>query len=540
MEYIEMNTPGGKIASAPCILAGLTNVIILIFALSLIGCAVLQPPIKKIYAPYVNLERNPVIIIPGIKGSELKNIEKDKNVWGGWWQFSKGDFDDLELSIGRNGSSDSYAIFDVDSNVRATNIFSRWRLFGWFRGISEIDIYQNLIDTLVDYGGFISKNVGIKYDANGNLIELIEDNDTNPKGNLFIFYYDWRRDNVLNAVNLERFITKVVEKYYPHNDEVKFNIVAHSMGGLIARFYLGYHSFCKQASRGQANIYDRIDGMEPDKGLPENIGKVVLLGTPNGGSLEILRGFLSGEGVETLSKDDVKRIVITMPSAYQLLPPACIREYFIPLDDDTKKTLQKLDNDAACAPDLYKFSLLNPVTWEELQWSAFEPDGDYRDRAERQLFIKKSLQRAEEFSRLLHKTDSNTAISDILKLMGGDCAVTLRRGMIQGRKVLLDQKSMGAKVGAFKQPDGIQEKWVATYYVPVELENYFQPGDGKVTRMSMLAGFRKANTMFVCQEHGTLFKDVTLQDNMIYELLLKDNPYYQKLSKNWDLSYEPH
>ncbi len=528
MEHVDMNTPGKNIASTPGILTGLTNAIVLILALSLIGCAALQPPIKKIYAPYVNLERNPVIIIPGIKGSELKNIEKDRNVWGGWWQFSKADFDDLELPIGLiNGLSDSYEVFNVDSNVRATNIFSRWRLFGWFQDMSEIDIYQSLIDTLVDYGGFISKNAGIKYDAKGNLIELIEDNNTNPKGNLFIFYYDWRRDNVLNAVNLERFITKITEKYYPQNRGVKFNIVAHSMGGLIARFYLGYHSFCKQASQGQARIYGSIGGMEPDKGLPINIGKVVLLGTPSGGSLEILRGFFSGEGVETLSKDDVKRIIITMPAAYQLLPPACTQECFIPLDEDTKKTLQKLDNTAACNSVLYKFSLLNPVTWQELQWSAFNPYEYYPDRDAKQHLIKISLQRAEEFSQLLRKTDNNTVINDVLKLMGGDCAVTLHRGMIKGRSVLLEQTSMEEQVGVIKEQDNAEEEGFAIAYdIPVELESYFQPGDGKVTRMSMLAGFRKANTLFVCREHGTLFKDVTLQDNMLYELLLKDNLYY--------------
>ena len=524
MEYIDMNIPGKSIASTLGILAGLTNVIVMILALSLIGCTV--APLKKIYAPYVNLERNPVIIIPGIKGSELKNNDKKRNVWGGWWQFSKGDFDDLELSIGPNGSSDSYAIFNVDSNVSATNIFSRWRLFGWFRGMSEIDIYQNLIDTLVNYGGFISKNVGIKYDAKGNLIDLIEDNDTKPKGNLFIFYYDWRRDNVLNAVNLERFITKVAEKYYPYK-EVKFNIVAHSMGGLITRFYLGYHSFCKQASQKPENIYDRIDSIESDKGLPKNIGKVVLLGTPSGGSLEILRGFISGEGVETLSKGDVKRIITTMPAAYQLLPSACTQECFIPLDEDTKITLKKLDNAAACDSVDYKFSLLNPATWKELQWSAFNPDWRYPDRDEKQLFIKKSLQRAEEFSRLLRKTDNNTAISDILRLMGGDCAVTLNKGIIQGRRVLLEQTEMEEKMGAIKQQDSIQEKGFAiSYDVPAKLENNFQPGDGTVTRTSMLKGLKNTNTLFVCQEHGTLFKDITLQDNMLYELLLKDNPNY--------------
>lgn len=504
----------------------LTTFLLLIIALSIAGCAALQqPPVKTIYAPYARLERNPVIVIPGIKGSELKNIEKDRNVWGGWWQFSKSDFDDLELKTGAEGASGSYEIFNVDSNVRATNIFSRWVLFGWFREASEIDIYQNLIDTLVDYGGYAGANVKIDYDAYGNLAGLIEDGETNPKGNLFVFYYDWRRDNVLNAANLAKFIEKLKERYYPQKD-VKFNIVAHSMGGLVTRFYLGYHSFCEQAAQGKANICDSVSGLAPDNDPPKNIGKVVLLGTPGGGSLEILRAFLSGEGVETLSKKDVKRIIVSMPAAYQLFPPVCVRDCLTPLDETTKATLEKLDNTAACDPGLYRYSLVNPSTWKELQWSVFDPRWDISGRDEKQRMVTKSLNRAQEFFGALQKTENNSSYNNILKLMGGDCAVTLRKGMIQGKDVLLSEDGMEEKMRAMEKRETDEKMAAQSYAVPEELRNYFVPGDGTVTRTSMLHGVVNANTLFVCQKHGTLFKDVTLQDNLLYELLLKDNPAY--------------
>lgn len=503
--------------------------LLLIIALSITGCATLQqPPVKEIYAPYAKMERNPVIVIPGIKGSELKNIEKNRNVWGGWWQFSKSDFDDLELKIGPDGASDSYEIFNVDSNVQATNIFSRWSLLGFLREASEIDIYQSLIDTLVDYGGYTNASVEIKYDAYGNLVDLEDlrkDGETNPKENLFVFYYDWRRDNVLNAVNLARFVEKLKEKYYPQKD-VKFNIVAHSMGGLVTRFYLGYHSFCAQAAQGKANIYDSVGGLAPDNDPPKNIGKVVLLGTPGGGSLEILRAFLSGEGVETLSKKDVKRIIITMPAAYQLFPPSCTQDCLTPLDEATKATLGRLDNTAACDPELYKYSLVNPSTWKELQWSVFDPDWDISGRDEKQRMVTKSLNRAQEFFGALRKTESNSSLNNILKLMGGDCAVTLRKGMIQGKEVLLSEGGMEEKIRAMENRETDKKMPAKSYDVPEKLRSCFAPGDGTVTRTSMLHGVVNANTLFVCQKHGTLFKDVTLQDNLLYELLLKDNPAY--------------
>lgn len=516
-----------KAVSRSRIYSGFRGLLILILSVCFTGCTLSHPPIKIIYEPDKGLVRNPVIVIPGIKGSELKNIEKDRNVWGGLWQFNPSDFDDLELKIGRNGSSDSYEIFNVASNVRATNIFARWQLFGWFREKSEIDIYQDLLDTLVEYGGYKNANVEIVYDEYGNLKEFVKKNDSEmvTGANLFVFYYDWRRDNVLNAVNLQRFMTKIKETYFNSNEDVKFNVVAHSMGGLITRFYIGYHSFCEQAAKGDLNVYQKIE-RDADKDIPNSIGKVILIGTPRNGSLELLRAFLFGEGVETLSKKDVKKIIITWPAAYQLLPPLCMQESFDSPDEDMKKRLLDLDNKSACTSHDGRYSILDPGTWEAMQWSAFGTGWDSRNREDKQEFMKKALNRAEEFAKALHKADHVQCISNILKLMGGDCDVTIGKGMIRKNKVILSQEAMEAEIETIEKPDSARSRKV--YSVPSELKHYFDPGDGKVTRNSMIKSLKNVDALFVCQKHSKLFKEDTLKDSMLYELLLKDNPAYNK------------
>ena len=133
--------------------------------------------------------------------------------------------------------------------------------------------------------------------------------------------------------------------------------------------------------------------------------------------------------------------------------------------------------------------------------------------------MEKALNRAEEFSRALDKTDNIQGISNILKLMGGDCAATLRMGMIRDDKVILSQEAIEDEIKTIEKPESDRNK----------LKNYFDPGDGKVTRNSMIKGLKNVSTLFVCQKHGTLFKDATLKDNMLYELLMKDNPAYNKL-----------
>lgn len=52
--------------------------------------------------------------------------------------------------------------------------------------------------------------------------------------NLFVFAYDWRISNAQNAALLADYIA-CVEKFYPNT---QVNLVAHSMGGLVARRYI--------------------------------------------------------------------------------------------------------------------------------------------------------------------------------------------------------------------------------------------------------------------------------------------------------------
>lgn len=55
--------------------------------------------------------------------------------------------------------------------------------------------------------------------------------------NLFVFAYDWRISNAQNATLLADYIA-CVQKFYPNTN---VNIVAHSMGGLVARRYIIDH-----------------------------------------------------------------------------------------------------------------------------------------------------------------------------------------------------------------------------------------------------------------------------------------------------------
>ncbi|NDK07825.1 hypothetical protein EOM39_01105, partial [Candidatus Gracilibacteria bacterium] len=62
----------------------------------------------------------------------------------------------------------------------------------------------------------------------------------NPKNGLYVFGYDWKKDNKITATLLTQLIGLILRDYEYHNkcNIGKVNIVSHSMGGLVARAML--------------------------------------------------------------------------------------------------------------------------------------------------------------------------------------------------------------------------------------------------------------------------------------------------------------
>jgi pimeloyl-ACP methyl ester carboxylesterase len=113
------------------------------------------------------------------------------------------------------------------------------------------------------------------------------------------FWYDWRRENDASATRLR---DRVLE-WFP---DQRVHLVAHSMGGLVAR------SFVRQ----YGDLWAAMGG------------KLIMLGTPNYGSFsvpQLLCGFNSvAKMVDLLDvrnkMDAVLRVVQTFPSTYEMLP----------------------------------------------------------------------------------------------------------------------------------------------------------------------------------------------------------------------------
>jgi len=117
---------------------------------------------------------------------------------------------------------------------------------------------------------------------------------------LFRFPYDWRRDIEWNADVLHEYL----ERWASENGERQFTLVGHSMGGLVAWAYMARHP----------------------RTAEKRIRRLIMQGTPQWGvtaSVEVMaRGNTQTRLLASLNEsNDIRRLILSMPSLYQLLPP---------------------------------------------------------------------------------------------------------------------------------------------------------------------------------------------------------------------------
>ncbi len=469
--------------------------LLLLLAVVASGCLkATRPNLPRVFPPGAAPRgKNPVIVIPGILGSQLVKEQTRKQVWPGLFNS---DEESLALPISSTNLAEN------TDDIVATEILETARLASF---LPEISVYDSLLLALERYGGY----------RRGRLDAPEADGD---RDTFYVFAYDWRRDNVESAHLLARKITALKQQL--GRPELRFDIVAHSMGGLIARYYAMY---------GERDVLDQSEP-RPSWSGAENLRRLVMIGTPNAGSMDALRTLLRGYSVTETNRPLIgligklgREVAFTLPSVYQLLPHR-----------DKARFLN-----AELAP--IKLDLFDLETWRRFGWSiVFEEKFSERQRrslikrmgpeagraqaertqTERERFLQAALQRAAAFHRALNAASVPPDWLH-LYLFGGDCEPTLDAALIitgKGKQQTLFRSNQA--------PGGRLSRRRA-------FEAMFVPGDGRVTRHSLfslprefepkLAGARAGQTylqaIFSCELHGELPLNLTLQDNLLTALL---------------------
>ena len=455
-----------------------------------------RPNLPAIFpAPIVARHKNkpPIIFIPGVIGSELISGTTKERLWP---ELFPKDKEVLALPI------DSTVLSENRDDVVESRVIESASLIKF---MPEIGVYEALFKALEGQGGY----------RRGDIDAPPPDGDRDV---YYLFAYDWRRDNVESARKLAEKIAEI--KRRTNRPDLRFDIIAHSMGGLIARYFAMYGDV-DVLGAGRPN---------PDWRGAQSIGRMVLFGTPNAGSMDALRMLISGYSITLANKPRVNPFkslgrapIFTMPSVYQLLPRRASARFF-----DAKLNPIKID-------------LYDVETWKRYRWSAaFDTEiakrelkasikklGEIEGRAAaaktsalREAYLQAVLKRAAGFHEAL---DVASAPPETLRLhlVGGDCEPTVTGALI------IDIKG---KPRTFFHPGPIPRELRKEAF-----NRLFIPGDGRVTRQSLFglafdpespeAGITQlmkqapSYTLFGCDTHGDLPISPTILDNLLTWLL---------------------
>lgn len=392
----------------------------------------------------------PLVLVPGTFGTRLRLRETNEELWPGrltGFVFGKR-LDALALEIDpealrpRPDAAEPYAVYEG---------------FGGRRH------YAHVRKTLAEIARYAPGVAGERYEIGDR--------------RYYLFTYDWRQDIVENAARLDQFIERIRRAYGA--PRLRVDLVAHSMGAVIARYFLQY---------GSTDVL-HASAFVPTYAGAAKVRQVALLGAPNMGSLRMLQALARGGRIGLARLDP--EVLLTMPAAYELLPHPMARWAVEP-------------DGASSRRDLYSLN-----TWRELRWSIFDPRVRERIRrtaaspaqGEQRLellerYFSAWLARARRFHAALSLPLDPERIR--YAVFGGDCVLTPARYVLEAT------------------PGGLEARrypWeIARPVAGVDYRRLmYEPGDGLVTRSSVLgastagaSALTLGSATFACKRHAHL------------------------------------
>lgn len=248
--------------------------------LALAGCGLTSP--RAIREPPEGFDRRgprpPVVFIHGAFGARLRDRASGRELWPiGARELLLSDYAGLELPL------------DPDSGEALPDAVEAFELF---EEAGNLEFYGSLIEALEQAGGY-------RQAVPGSAVT-----DDTPR--LYAYLYDWRRDFAEAARGLESWVGQLRRD---HGDPaLRVDLVVHSSGGLLARYFLLY---------GAAPVPAAGTAVPSYAGVPM-IRRVVAIGVPEIGIATAARALIEGESV------GLNRIwpstLATCHAAFQLLP----------------------------------------------------------------------------------------------------------------------------------------------------------------------------------------------------------------------------
>ena len=427
-----------------------------------------------------DLHRNPIIVMPGVLGTVLRDGDSGRVVWGTF----AGTYANPQI-----GPDARLVALPMREGASLSSLRDEVHPDGVLESVTvsllglpvEQHAYISILRTL-GAGGYRDQQL-----SEAGAIDYGTDHFT-----CFQFAYDWRRDNIENAQRLHEFILEKkafvearMKEIYGVEREVRFDIVAHSMGGLLSRYYLRY---------GNRDL--PADGSAPEITWAgtEHVERLIMVGTPNAGSLDGLSNLVDGTQLAFFLPRYAPSLLGTMPAIYQLLPR------------NRHRTV--VDRDGA------DVDLFATATWERFGWGLMADSAEAslevllpdvasveeRRRIARE-HLTKSLRRAQRFHEALDRPASPPPHTS-LHLFSGDAVATASRMRAEddGSLTLIETQPGDSRV---LRTSAVMDERVG--------DEHWQPG--------VQTPIAWDDVNFVFSDHLAMTRDPSFSDNLLWRLL---------------------
>lgn len=451
----------------------------LLVCISLAGCgtALRVPDLSLIYgrvAMVQGTERQLLITVPGILGSQLIEQESNEVLWGDGIRLianlrADETLERIALPFG-DGSTPNHLLRDT---VQAGSILhsTTARLLGL---PVEVQVYSGMLSTL-RAGGWISKDdITPQQVENGERITSYQ------------FAYDWRLD-------MERLITQfdayVKARYdsQPAGQKKKIDLMAHSMGSLIGRYYLMY-----------GNQPLPRDGSLPKLNWAgaKYFNHAIFIAPPNAGSVTAFHDLIEGSTLGPLQQTLPAPLTGSIFSTYLLMPR---NRHNRVRYSDTGQTV-----------DIY-----DPKIWQRYGWGLADPGADDylkailpnstgpEQRREKALrFQADALARARQFHRALDRPEIKLPDGLTVYLVVGGSHKT-------AAQVDVDRTTGAIEYSAYEEGDGLV----------LRVSSLLDERQGTASTLTLATPLAYSSVLFLPEEHTGLTRSPVFGDNLLFWLL---------------------
>lgn len=458
----------------------------------LAGCATAGdrtgPDLRILYnrsASFHGPDRNPIVVIPGLLGSRLRDPATRQIIWGAFDGAAANPSDAAGARALSAPLASDVATGEPAGAAEPDGVLDRVRVR--LAGVPfELGQYAQILATL-GAGGYRDESLGLAG------VDYGSDHFT-----CFQFAYDWRLDNAHNATALKQFLDSkriyVASKYAEvfgiekAPDDIQFDVVAHSMGALLLRYFMRY---------GDQQL-DGVARPNLDWAGARYFDRAVFVAPPNAGTALTLLHLTEGRDFgRPVLPFYPPAILGTYASLYQMLPRP--RHQPVLWNGDPSTPLE---------------NLFDPVIWRRYGWGLAAPN---QDLIRQQLFPAI----AGEADRLSVATEAQERL--LRRANAFAAAIDTQAGPAPGVQAML------VAGDALNTPRtlGLDERTGALSIIGSG------PGDGTVLRSSALLDERREpdwtpqmrsplrfnSTLLLAADHLGLTRSPTFSDNVLYWLL---------------------